>query len=388
MRRECCLGSPLMKLLPGLFVVLQSLVVIAHAQTTPPTPTARPVPISSPEIKEDHHVVFRLKAPQAREVSVSGQGFARAPMTRDAASGEWSVTVGPVEPGVWEYSFNVDGVDMIDSANPAIKPQRQPKTSILQIPGTPPLVWDFQNVPHGTLHEHTFQAAHSVRRFHVYTPPGYERDSAGKFPVLYLVHGFGDNDASWSAHGKANWILDNLIAKGSAKPMLVVMPDGHPLAPGTGPRGDYGKANSEAFEAELVNEILPLIESTYRVRASADGRAIAGLSMGGGHSLYTGLRHSDIFSAIGAFSAGVPSQESLNQAFDNAGNLNEKLRLFWIACGKSDSLVDRNRKLDAQLTEKGINHTWVESEGGHAWPVWRQYLAQFVPLLFVEPKAP
>jgi enterochelin esterase family protein len=379
-----------MKLASGLFVVLQSIVVMASAQTTPPTPTARPVPINSPEIKEDRHVTFRLKAPQGREVTVFGQGFARSPMTKDATSGEWSATVGPVEPGVWEYSFNVDGIDMIDPANPAIKPQRQPKTSILHIPGTPPLVWDFQNVPHGTLHEHAFQStvAQSVRRFHVYTPPGYERDSTGKFPVLYLVHGFGDNDASWSAHGKANWILDNLIAKGSAKPMIVVMPDGHPLAPGTGPRSEYGKANSEAFEAELVNEILPIIESTYRVRASADGRAIAGLSMGGGHSLHTGLRHADIFSAIGAFSAGVPSQESLTQAFNSADNLNEKLRLFWIACGKSDTLLDRNRKLDAQLTEKGIRHTWVESEGGHAWPVWRQYLAQFAPLLFVEPKAP
>ncbi|MES2569673.1 MAG: alpha/beta hydrolase-fold protein [Verrucomicrobiota bacterium] len=374
----------------GLFVVLQSLVVLASAQTTPTAPPPRPGPTLSPEIQADRHVIFRLKAPEGREVTVSGQGFeGRVPMTRDAASGEWSATVGPVEAGVWEYSFNVDGVEMIDPSNPAIKPQRQPKTSILQVPGNPPLAWDFQDVPHGTVHEHSFQgkAAGAIRRFHVYTPPGYERDTASKFPVLYLVHGFGDNDASWSAHGKANWILDNLIAKGNAKPMIVVMPDGHPVAPGNGPRGEYGKANSVAFEKELTQEILPMVESTYRVRADAQGRALAGLSMGGGHSLHTGLRHADQFSVIGAFSAGVPSQESLNEVLGDTARLNEKLRLLWIACGKTDFLLERNRQLTAQLTEKGVKHTWVETEGGHTWPVWRDYLTRFAPLLFTEPKA-
>lgn len=377
----------------SLFLQTSALFALGQAASapSPATPARAPAasPSASPEILPDRHVTFRLKAPQANEVAVSGQGFAgRVPMSKDE-SGQWSATVGPFEPGIFEYSFTVDGVQMIDPGNSWIKPQRQPRTSILHIAGDPPQIWDFQGVPHGTLHEHNYQSktVGEMRRFDVYTPPGYERDSTTKFPVLYLIHGFGDNYAAWSVHGKAHWILDNLIAQGRAAPMIVVMPDGHPIAPETRPRQEYGKANADSFEHELIDEIVPLVESTYRVRAEAAGRAIAGLSMGGGHSLQTGLRHLDTFAWIGAFSAGLPSQERLSETIANADALNQKLKLFWIACGKKDSLVERNRQFEAQLTEKGIHHTWRETEGDHSWPVWRRYLAEFAPLLFSQSSA-
>jgi hypothetical protein len=204
-------------------ILLQSIALVAPGQNAPPSPPAAPrpaaeAPVISPDIQPDRHVTFRLKAPKANEVSVSGQGFeGRIPMVKDE-SGLWSATVGPLDPGVFEYSFTVDGVQMIDPGNPAIKPQRQPRTSILHIAGNPPQIWDFQDVPHGTVHQHNFRSKTigDMSQFQVYTPPGYERDSTTKFPVLYLIHGFGDNYAAWSMHGKANWILDNLIAQGRA----------------------------------------------------------------------------------------------------------------------------------------------------------------------------
>ncbi len=328
-------------------------------------------------------MIFRLKAPQATDVIVSGQAIGKTEMTKDD-NGVWSATVGPVDSGVWEYSFSVNGVQMIDPGNPDIKPQRSPRTSILHIPSNPPQPWDYQDVPHGTVHQHTYSSKtlNRTRDFFVYTPPGYERSGDKKFPVLYLVHGFGDNYAAWSGHGKAHWILDNLIAQGKAEPMIVVMPDGHPIAPGGGAREEYGRLNSEAFETELTKEILPFIEATYRTRNDAAGRALAGLSMGGGHTFHTGLRHLDKFGSLGAFSAGVPGRDQTGEALTDAEAINQKLKLFWIACGKKDFLFQRNLQLHDQLKEKGIRHTWLETEGDHSWPVWRRYLSEFAPLLF------
>jgi enterochelin esterase family protein len=365
-----------------------SLTLPVFGQSNPPPRTPPPGPTISPEIQSDRHVTFRVRASDAREVTVAGQGInGKVPLTK-GDDGSWSATVGPIEPGVYEYSFTVDGVQMIDPSNSAIKPQRSPRTSILHIPGDPPLVWDFQDVPHGTVHQHGYQSKTlgALRQFFVYTPPGYERESAAKYPVLYLIHGFGDNHATWTQHGKANWILDNLIAQKKAKPMIVVMPDGHPIAPGTGARDQYGMANSAALEKEIMEEMIPMIENNYRALADSGSRAIAGLSMGGGHSLYTGFRHLDSFAWIGAFSAGVPGQDRLAELFTNPESANQKLKLFWIACGKSDFLIERNRQMDALLKEKGIRHTWIETEGDHSWPVWRRYLADFAPLLFSEAK--
>ncbi len=361
----------------------------AEDTSAAPPANATPPPLKSstltnePEISAEGHVIFRLKAPGAYEVAVQGQSIPRTALAKDD-SGMWTADVGQVPGGIWEYSFYVDGLQIADPGNPAIKPQRAPKTSILQLPSQPPAPWDFRpEVPHGTMHRHDYvsTALKELRRLHVYTPPGYERAPSIKYPVLYLVHGFGDNDAAWSEHGKANWILDNLIAQNKAKPMIIVMPDGHAYPPETTSRQDYGPMNLSGFENELITDIIPLIESDYHVQPDAANRALAGLSMGGGHALFTGLRRLDKFAWIGAFSAGIP-QQATGDTLPSAASINGALKLLWIACGKSDGLFPRNLKLDETLTEKGIHHTWVASEGDHSWPVWRNYLVQFAPLIF------
>ena len=352
----------------------------------PPATNAPPrrqfqAPVRSPEVAADRRVTFRLRAPKAGEVTLNGQWpNGRAPMTRDT-NGVWSATVGPVEPGVWEYSFNVDGVGLIDPGNPAIKPMREPRTSILHLPGTPPLVHDFQDVPHGVVRWHSYRSKSlgRLRELAVYTPPGYDRLTDARLPALYLQHGSGDNQATWTVHGKAHWILDNLIAQGRAQPMVVVMMDGH-AASGGGPGANQD--NTGLFQRDLIEDVLPFIESEYRVKPDAANRAIVGLSMGGGQSLTIGLNHTDRFAWVGGFSSSVPGRDTVRAALDSAEATNGRLRLLWIACGKADFLLPRNEQFIALLKEKGVHHEWLLTEGDHSWPVWRRYLADFAPRLF------
>jgi enterochelin esterase family protein len=353
----------------------------AAAAAEAPARRLRPPAILSPDIQTDRHVTFRLQAPKAAEVVVAGQwAEGRAPMVK-GSNGLWSVTVGPIEPGVWEYSFQVDGLAMIDPSNPAIKPMRAPRTSILHLPGQPPLIHDFQDVPHGVVHQHAYRspALGRLRELVVYTPPGYDRQPVTRFPTLYLQHGSGDNQATWIAHGKAHWILDNLIAQGRAKAMVVVMMDGH-AATGGGAGGP--QSNTALFERDLMENVLPFVEANYRVQADAASRAIAGLSMGGGQALAIGLQHPDRFAWVGGFSSGIPDQEALTALLTQPEAANQQLKLLWIACGKDDFLLKRNVEFVALLKEKNIRHTWRLSEGAHSWPVWRGYLAEFAPLLF------
>jgi enterochelin esterase family protein len=343
---------------------------------------AAAAPVISPEVSPDKRVTFRIRSADSRKVSVSGQAIARSELV-PGSNDVWSVTVGPVQPGIWEYSFTLDGVQMIDPGNPLVKPQRNPRTSILHIPGAN--VWDFSTeVEHGTVHRHEYasRTLDRLRRYHVYTPPGYETSRSKSYPVLYLVHGFGDNDATWTEHGKAHWIFDNLIASGKAIPMIVVMPDGHPRNPEGVAREHYSTANNEAFARELIEEIIPAVEKRYRTRNGREHRALAGLSMGGGHTLFTGLTHREKFGWLGAFSAGIPSDERLQPLLNSPDKLNKAFRRVWIACGKDDFLIERNRQFNALLEQKGIRHEWRETAGDHSWPVWRGYLGEFVPLLF------
>ncbi len=334
----------------------------------------------SPEVQADRQVTFRLQAPKASEVAVVGQWTNdRALMTRET-NGVWSVTVGPLDPGIYEYSFQVDGLSMIDPGNPAIKPMQQPRTSILHLPGKPPLLHDFQAVPHGVVHQHSYysKSLGRLRELVVYTPPGYERQTDARFPTLYLQHGSGDNQATWTVHGKAHWILDNLIAQGRAKPMVVVMADGHAAIPGmTG-----FSNNSAAFERDLLDDVLPFVEANYRVKPEAASRAIVGLSMGGEQALRIGLSHPDQFAWVVGFSAAVPSKEALDSALDKPADLNDKLKLLWTGCGKDDFLLKPNENFVALLQEKNIRHEWHLSDGGHSWPVWRIYLGEIAPKLF------
>lgn len=352
-----------------------------NAQETKPAPAkpARPAPVSSPELAADGSVTFRCKAPNAKEVKASGQFGKDAPMTK-GEDGVWSVTVPNVPPGVHEYRFVVDGLAMIDAQNPAIKPQRWPNTSILHVPSTPPAPWDLQDIPHGVLHTHDYKskALGVWRRLVVYTPPG---KSAEPLPVLYLAHGYSDNEGSWSVHGKAHWMLDALIAEKKAVPMIIVMPDAHALAPG-GAFEDYGPANSEALCKELAADIIPLIESSYSVKAQRESRAFAGLSMGGHHALTVALNHSDTFAWIGAFSSAPPPKETVAAGLDAPDKVNADLKYFWIGVGKNDFLFQKNNEFEALLKEKGIKHEYAVTEGDHSWPVWRKYLLEFAPKLF------
>jgi len=356
------------------------LVTISVESRVAGQPRGPRVSTQSPEVAADRRVTFRLQAPKATEVVVSGQwGGQPAAMTKGEGD-VWSVTVGPIEPGVWEYSFRVDGVQMIDPGNPAIKPMREPRTSILQIPGQPPLLWDFQDVPHGVVHSHTYfsKSLGKLRELAVYTPPSYGQKADERFPTLYLQHGSGDNQATWVVHGKAHWILDNLIAQGKARPMVVVMMDGH-----AGDRSASGPGgNTGAFERDLLQDVMPFVEANYRVKTDAADRCIAGLSMGGGQSLTIGLNHLDRFAWVAGFSSSAPSQDAVAGFLNDPAVANQKLKLLWIACGKDDFLLKRNEEFVALLKGKGIQHEWRLTEGTHCWPVWRGYLAELAPKLF------
>lgn len=334
---------------------------------------------------EAGRTIFSLRAPKAKEVVLRGQWTKTAvPMTR-SDDGLWTATIETMPAGIWEYSFVVDGLNVLDPLNTAFKPQRQGQKSIVQVPSNPSAPWDWQDVPHGTVHTHGYFAKTlgRPRELLVYTPPGYERSGEKKLPLLVLQHGSGDNQRTWVEHGKAHWIFDTLIAQGKAKPMIVVMLDGHPL--GQTPRGDEAKRNAAmaAFRSELFDDALPLVESLYRVEKEPAQRALAGLSMGGAQTLAVGLGDLGRFAWLGCFSGGLSNQEILQRFLADPAAANAKLRLLWIAIGKDDQGRARNEEFVAALKEKGIRHTWTLSEGDHSWPVWRRYLAEFAPLLFV-----
>ncbi len=361
----------------------------AFPQATPPPAApaaARPVPVVSPEINADGTVTFRLRAPNAKAVTVRGQ-WAKdpLPLTR-ADSGLWSATTS-VTAGVWEYSFNVDGLAMIDPGNTAIKPMREPRTSILHVAAPTPQPWDFQDIPHGTVHQHSYRstALGRAREVVVYTPPGYETSPDKKYPLLVLQHGSGDNHQTWVAHGKAHWILDSLIAAGRARAMVIMMIDGHPFTPAAMRDNPARGAAMDAFRRELFADAIPLVEARYRVASEPAQRGIVGLSMGGGQSLTVGLGALDRFAYIGSFSGATPDDTTTASLLADPARANSQLRLLWLACGRDDSLHTRNEEFVAKLKAAGIRHEWHLTAGNHSWPVWRDYLVDFLPLLFQPP---
>ena len=374
-----------LSILLGFAIVFPSIAIAQNA-------ARRPNPIVSPEVKAGGRATFRLRAPQAKEVVLRGQWSKDSlPLTR-GEDGVWSLSVEAVPAGVWEYSFVVDGLNVLDPVNTAFKPQRDRSRSIVHVPGASPNPWDWQDVPHGTVHQHGYlsKALGRPRELFVYTPPGYEQaliaNPTRRYPLLVLQHGSGDNHETWIAHGKAHWILDNLIAARRAQPMVVVMIDGHPLGMVSRESAPERRgAAMDAFRRELLEDAIPLVESLYRVEPDAGHRAIAGLSMGGGQSLTVGLGNLDRFAWIGAFSAGVPSSEVTQAILADPAAANAKLKLLWIACGRDDMLHSRNEEFVAALKEKGIRHEWSLTAGDHSWPVWRRYLAEFAPKLFQGP---
>ena len=354
-----------------------------------PRPPQPPPRLISPEVQPDKRVTFRFRAPNAKEVLLAREGAEPVPMRKDN-EGVWSLTTEPLEPDFYGYSIVVDGVGLIDPSNPLMKPNLLNAQSMVHVPGPASLVWEVGAVPHGTVHHHFYKSGvvGDQRDYYVYTPPGYNPVAKRTYPALYLLHGFSDDASGWTAVGRAHVILDNLIAQGKAKPMLVVMPLGYGapevIARGFGSFRDQElrRRNFEKFREALLTEIIPQVETTYRVAKDRNSRAIAGLSMGGAESLFTGLNYLDRFAWIGAFSSGGLS-EDFNADFPALdAKVNPQLRLLWIACGTSDFLIETNRKFREWLKSKGVQHTSIETPGAHTWMVWRRNLAEFASLLF------
>ena len=346
-------------------------------------------PVISPEVHPDRRTTFRFCAPNAKEVSLAREGAEPEVMQKDE-QGVWSVTTVPLEADFYGYSFVADGVSLIDPSNPLMKPNLLHTESEVHVPGPASLPWETSDTPHGVIHHHFYRSGivGDDRDFYVYTPPGYDPLAKQTYPVLYLLHGFSDDASAWTAVGRANVILDHLIAEGKAKHMLVVMPLGYGapeiVAQGFGAfrHVELRQRNFDKFRDALVSEVIPQVETAYAASKDRNSRAIAGLSMGGAESLLTGLNNLERFAWVGAFSSG-----GLGDDFDKAfpaldSKANSQLSLLWVACGTSDHLIDANRKFREWLKSKGIQHTDIETSGAHTWMVWRRNLAAFAPLLF------
>jgi enterochelin esterase-like enzyme len=372
-----------------LAVLSMAILLGAFLATTAPAQTPPP-PLVSPEVHADRTVTFRFRAPNDKEVAVSVEGNPKPlPMQKDD-QGVWSVTTDPLAPDYYGYSFIADGVGMFDPSNHAIKPNFLGRASELHVPGPPSLSWELGAVPPGEIHHHFYKSGvvGDDRDFFVYTPPGYDARAKQTYPVLYLLHGFSDDASAWSAVGRVNVILDNLIAQGKAKPMLIVMPLGYGapevLKAGFGAFRDRSLTdrNFDKFREALLTEVIPRVEAAYLVNKDRNSRAIAGLSMGGSESLLTGLNTLDKFGWIGAFSSGGISEEFDKEFPAVNSKATEQLHLLWIACGTEDRLIDINRKFRAWLASKNVKHVDMETPGMHTWMVWRRNLTEFSSLLF------
>ncbi len=399
------------RLLTTLLFAVATFTSSAFAQA----PGAQP-PVISPEVQADHRITFRLLAPKAESVLLTGgdiPGMGRGKEMIKGENGVWVITLGPLDAGAYRYNFNVNGVTVIDPRNPSISESNNNVWSLVNVSGSDN--FDTKNVPHGAVAAVTYYstALGKIRRMHVYTPPGYE-SGKGKYPIFYLLHGAGDSDEAWTSVGRAGFILDNLIAAGKAKPMVMVMPAGHtsqfrmgaPRVPGT-------PAPPDEFVKEFTTDIMPYAEKNYRVLPDRGNRAIAGLSMGGGQTLNIAIPNLEKFAYVGVYSSGllqgfnrapggpgapaVPAANApvpgtlnadgeawvkTNQAKLDDANLKKGLKLFWFATGKEDFLLSTTNGTVGLFKKHGFNAEFHESAGGHTWINWRNYLTEFAPKLF------
>ncbi len=377
----------------NIFLLSASLPLIAAQIPTSPAPTnpvnpaaAVPAPYLSPEVHPDDTVTLRLRAPNAQKVDLVLEG-AVIPMQRDSDD-LWSATTTVLAPEIYAYRFVVDGTPILDPRNTDVRDNLQNLWSNLTVPGTPPEPWELQSVPHGIVEHHFYSSQvvlglpNNQSDYYIYTPPGYNAKARRSYPVLYLLHGFSDAADGWSTVGKANFILDSLIASGKAKPMIVVMTLGYGnmavLKPGRNPV--LSAQSVDLYQKTLLTEVIPQIEANYRVSKKREDRAIAGLSMGGHESLLIGLTHPELFAWIGTFSAGLNANNISQLPQTNPQKAN--LRLLWMACGVDDALLKSNRNVIATLKAEGLPVTAIETPGHHQWPVWRDNLIHFAPLLF------
>jgi enterochelin esterase-like enzyme len=304
------------------------------------------------------------------------------PLQKDA-QGVWSLTVGPLAPGFYTYGYAIDGgLRMPDPSNPNLEVRRWGPTSSFIVPDGK-AIYEARKVPHGTVHVNFYDSPNlqAQRMVYVYTPPGYETGNQ-KYPVLYLLHGNGQIEASWTWTGRANVILDNLIAEGKAKPMIIVMPYGHvprEIKTAQSTSTPAPGADLAAIEKELITAVIPMVEGKYRVLTDRSNRAIGGLSMGSAQSFAIGLHNLDRFAYIGAFSGGGNRAEW--EKADGAA-LNQKLKVLWLGCGTEDFAYEGMKAMHELLAKKDVKHVWNESGGGHSWPNWQDYLSKYAVLLF------
>jgi enterochelin esterase-like enzyme len=354
------------------------------------TSTKAQAPVSPYLVQSDGSVRFELRAPNAKVVRVALEGSAPIPMTK-GPGGVWSCTTLPLAPDLYGYTFDVDGVTTLDTTNPVFKPNLIWQSNMLLVPGNPPQPWEVQDVPHGSVTERFYKSGviGDQRDYFVYTPPEYNPRASKKYPVLYLLHGYSDTAIGWTAVGKAQVILDNLIAAKKVEPMLVVMPLGYGVPGFASPRNSgfsdrsIVKKNFDQYRTALLTEVIPQVEAEYKVFKDKKNRAIAGLSMGGAETLYVGLNNLDKFSYIGAFSTGGLSSDFPEDFPDlTAANANRSLKEFYVACGTEDGLIGFNRSLVSWLKGKNIKVEQVETPGSHSWMVWRRDLVDFSQKLF------
>ena len=378
----------------------------------------------SPEVSADSRITFRLRAPNAKEVAVTGLPPGRILMQKDE-QGVWSVTTDPLKPDMYGYAFSIDGATVNDPANPAFKTSATSAgQNIVHVLGD--VSWEPKpGLARGAVAHHFYHSAliGDDRDFYVYTPPNYDPNRKEAYPVLYLLHGLGDDAAGWISAGAANVILDNLIGQGKAEPMIMVNTLGYGIETSkmfAGGRGGAGAMGGNQmipnFAKALLEEVMPQVDKQYRVAKDRNHRAIAGLSMGGAEAMFTGMNHLDKFAYIASFSgayvmwprpasaAAAPATPPApgggrggGMALDNAvfemnfphvdAKVNSQLKLLWIGCGTEDGLMGVNRQFRTWLKEKGVKVTEVETPAmAHVWPLWRQNLTEIAPLLFQKGK--
>lgn len=353
-----------------------------------------------PQLHANGLVTFRVPAKEARKVQVAprgtGNGLGDSPidLSKDPA-GVWTATT-PVRPGFHYYQLLVDGFACNDPASKTYFGWAQ-ESSGLEVPDPSLDFYSYQDVPHGDVRIVTYHARTTAgpRRAYVYVPPGYDDQQERRYPVLYLQHGAGESERAWTEQGRANLILDNLLAAGRAQPMLIVMENGYAASPGQASpapsRAPPGQAAPDLFADLVINDLIPTIDSRFRTLTDREHRAIAGLSMGAGQAMRIGLAHLDKFASIGAFSGASRDfnrDTSYGGVFREPAKVNQQLRLLWIGCGTEDRVIEGARQLHAALEQRNIQHAWVEGPGSHEWQVWRKHLHDFAPRLFRSDPAP
>ncbi len=359
--------------------------------------------VNSPVIHDDNTVTFTIQAPQATEVKIAGNWMPSEGWTPGSAAmkkgekGIWTYTTDKMDPELYWYSVSIDGCKTVDPNNVYVVRDVASLMNIFIIEGGIADLYKVNEVPHGSVTRRWYNSPglEMKRRMTIYTPPGYEQGK-DKYPVLYLLHGAGGDEEAWITLGRTAQIMDNLLAQGKVKPMIVVMPNGNVIqeaAPGEGIKGQYKPefmipgTMDGTYEASFM-DIVKFVESNYRVKADKEHRAIAGLSMGGFHSLHISRYYPDTFDYIGLFSPAILPDENVSHEVykDIEGTLKKQMdngyELYWIGIGKTDFLYNAVKEYRAKLDEMGMKYTYRESEGGHIWTNWRVYLSEFTPLLF------